>query len=110
MVKASLHPAALEAFFDTQPSGATEAERLGKQMPCERGLSVFISPTPNAGNGDQGTISSFEKAQRHGFLPLCLGKSVLNMEALSTTSWSVGIAATGSLPRPTVAVLSVRHE
>jgi hypothetical protein len=41
MVKASLHPAAPETFFYTRPSGATGAERLEKQMLCDRGLRVL---------------------------------------------------------------------
>ena len=49
------------------------------------------------GNRGQGTISSFDRAHHRGFLTLCLGKSILNMKALSTTSWPVGIDATGSL-------------
>lgn len=60
------------------------------------------------GNGvrkrGQGTSSEFDKAQLRRILPSCLGRSALNMKARSTTSWPVGIAETGSLPRPTVAM------
>ena len=66
----------------------------------------------NGGNRVQETIYGFYKAQHRGFLPPCLGKSVLKRRALSTTSslsLSVPLIRTHAGLQPIVRVGSERN-